>query len=249
MNNAVKSIIIFASGVAVGAVSMYFGVKKYFQIAADLEVESVKKAYTDRLADIEPPKSSIDNPEIKDDKEIGKMGVKSSIVRDLNNKPPMKSYTSYYKENGAPNLDGVKEIVRDPKEALIDEDLAAESQSPPEDEPYTDEEDDAAQADYEMHKINEEHQKALEENRLPYIIDRADFELTCAHYSKISLHYYVSDDVVATDEDEIIDESVLLGDTIISSGFNSDSEDILYVRNDIRGADYEVEKIFAAFPG
>lgn len=246
MNNTVKGVIIFLSGAAVGAGTMFLAVKKYYQLAADIEIENVRAVYNRKLEEIEPTKSSIDDPEIKDEKEIGKMGVKSSIVKELNNKPPLHSYAGYYKENGAPDLN-LKEVTRNPKEEMIDEEI--EAVSPPEDEPYTDEEDEAATADYEMYKMNEEHKKALEENRPPYIIDRSDFELTCSHYSKISLHYYISDDIIATDDDEIVDVGSVLGDCIETSGFADDNEDVLYVRNDIRGADYEIEKIFAVFNG
>jgi hypothetical protein len=247
MNSSLKSVIIFVSGAAVGATSMYFGLKKYFEVKADLEIENVRAVYNKKLEEIVPVKTSIEDPEVKNDAEIGRMGNKSSIVKELNNKPPLTSYSSYYKPNGAPNLN-VKEIIRDPKEEMIENELAG-TDSPPEDEPYTDEEDEAATADYEMYKINEEHKKAIEEGRLPYVIDRSDFELTCSHYSKITLHYYISDDVLTSDEDEILNPIDVIGDCLVSSGFSGDEEDILYVRNDIRSADYEIEKIFSVFTG
>lgn len=247
MNQSIKGLIIFSSGAIIGAVSTYLALKKYFEVKCDVEIENVRAVYNRKVAEIEPPVSSLDNPEVKDSEELGRMGTKSSIVRELNNKPPLESYTKYYKGSGEKELN-LKEVIRDPKDEMIENELA-EAESPPDDEEMTEEEDIEATADYEMYKINEEHKRALEEGRAPYVIEKSDFELTCSHYSKISLHYYISDDILTTDDDEIVNPIDVIGDCIESSGFGGDEEDLLYVRNDIRCADYEIEKIYTVFTG
>ena len=59
MNSSVKNTLIFLTGAAVGAVTTFFSVKKFYELKADLEVESVRDAYNNRLAEIEEFKSSI----------------------------------------------------------------------------------------------------------------------------------------------------------------------------------------------
>lgn len=251
MNNAVKGIIIFTSGLATGAVSMYFGVKKYFELKADLEIEQVRDAYTRRLQDIEPVKSSVDGdiegPETIEDENVERVSTKSSIVRELNNKPPMTDYTKFFKAKDVSKLD-IPEISRDPKEDMIENELA-EAEGPKDDEEMTEEEDIEATADYEMYQINKDHQEALKENRPPFIIEADDYELTCSHYAKITLHYYVSDDLLVTDEDEIVQITDQLGNCLEDSGFLDNSDDVLYIRNDIMMADYEIVKVYTPFEG
>lgn len=248
MNQNLKNVIIFLSGASIGAAGMYFGLKKYFELKCDIEVEACREAYNRRMAEIDKTKSSMDG-DIKGSEniDVGKEPNKSSIIRELNNKPPLTNYSKYFKDNGSEKLD-LKETIRDPKEALIEQDLA-EAESPSDDEEMSEEEDIEETSNYEMYQINKDHQDALKEGRAPYVIGLEEFELTCAHYSKITLHYYVPDDIVATDEDEIIDIAELLGSCLSESGFADNEDDILYVRNDITMADYEIEKLYSAFSG
>ena len=247
MNPKVTNLLYFAAGAAVGACGMFLGVKKYFELKADLEIESVRDAYNRRLAEMEGTKSSVEGdikgPETIED--VGRMPTRSSISKELNNKPPLTDYSKYFKSDGKMDLD-LKETIRDPKEEMIENELA-EAEGPKDDEEMTEEEDEEATSDYEMYQINKDHQDALKEGRAPYVIDASDYELTCSHYSKIDLHYYISDGVVTTDEDEIVDIRSLLGNCIESSGFSDNGEDLLFVRNDITMADYEIEKLYMAF--
>ncbi len=247
MNPKVTNLLYFVAGAAVGACGMFIGVKKYFQLAADIEIEQARAAYNRHMAQLEPEKSSIDG-DIKGPNEIndiGKEPSKSSISKELNNKPPLTDYTKYFTSEKKDTLN-LKEVVRDAKEAMIENELA-EAESPSDDEEMTEEEDMEATADFEMYEINKDHQDVLNEGRPPYVIDASDYELTCDYYSKISLHFYISDGIVTTDEDEIVDIRSLLGDCIVSSGFSDNDDDILYVRNDITMADYEIEKLYMAY--
>lgn len=250
MNANVVKALYFVCGATAGATGMYFGLKKYFELKADIEIEACREAYNRRMAEIDKVKSSMDG-EIKgpENIDIGKEPRRSSIAKEFNNKPPMTNYGKYFKD-ATPEDEklNLRETIRDPKEALIEQDLA-ESESPEDDEEMDEEEDDEETNEFEMYQINKDHQDALREGRAPYLIDPGRFEMECAHYSKITLHYYISDGIITTDEDEVIDENELLGNCIETSGFADDDEDLLFVRNDITMADYEIEKMYTQFTG
>ena len=251
MRNGVKNLIIFASGAAAGAISMYFAVKKVYELKADLEIEQVRDAYTRRLNDVEPVKSSVDGdiegPETIEEENVERVSTKSSIVRELNNKPPITDYTKFFKAKDGNKLD-IPQISRDPKEDLLEDELA-EAESPEDDTEMTEEEDIEETSNFEMYQINKDHQEALKEDRPPFVIDVDDYELTCSHYAKVSLHYYVADDILVTNEDELIFDSELLGNCLENSGFLDNDDDVIYVRNDIMMADYEIAKIYTPYEG
>ena len=246
MNNAVKSIFIFMSGAAVGATSMYFGVKKYFEAKADLEINEVRQVYEDRVNEIEPHKSSIDGslegPE--------KIELKETVNR-LNNKPDLTDYTKYFNGNGQ-KMDGVSEILRDAKEEAdatgLSEEELAEREHPEDDEPYTDEEDRDQTLEFGDHQLNGASKEAIIFDKEPYEIDPSDYELTCSNYEKQSLLWYQFDEVLADeDEEEVADIYRLIGNVLETSGFTDNDVDAIYVRNDKTMVDYEITKIYEAF--
>lgn len=246
MNKTLKGVLIFASGVATGATVMYFGVKKYFEVKADLEVESVREAYNRKIGESEPALSSIEGeisgPETIDDGERPFAKPSRSLDNPLNNKPPLTDYTKYFhKEDSYVN----------PSDLMIEQDLA-ESESPEDDEPYSDEEDAEQQMEYETYQINEEHKKAVEDHVPPHVIDASDFELTCTHYDKVSLVYYMSDDVLVDDSGitpEEVNRFELVDTCLRDSGFDDNDDDVLYVRNDYLQTDYEITKVFTPYLG
>ena len=246
MNNSVKNILIFMSGAAVGATSMYFGVKKYFEAKADLEISEVRQVYEDRVNEIEPHKSSIDG----DIKGPEKIELKETVNR-LNNKPDLTDYTKYFNSNGQ-KMDGVSEVLRDAKEdadkdGLSEEELA-EREGPQDDEPYTDEEDRDQTIDAIDYQLNGASREAIENDKEPYEIDPSDYELTCSNYEKQSLLWYQFDEVLADeDEEEVADTYRLIGNVLETSGFTDNDVDAIYIRNDKTMVDYEITKIYEAF--
>lgn len=253
MNNSVKNVIIFAIGAAVGGVSTWLGVKRIYEAKADAEVDSVKDAYERRLAEIDPVKTSVDDPDVKpDEEEESELYLKpshSSIVNELNNKPPLTEYNKMFRSKSKEEMQ-LKEVTRDAKEdALNEEEIdPAELEGPEDDEPYTDEEDENETLEFEDYQLNGEHKKALEEGRAPYVIDKSDYELTCSNYGKVSYLYYIAEDMLVDDSDPQLREEVdvprVVGDCLESSGFSENDDDILYVRNDILELDIEITKIF-----
>lgn len=239
MNNTLKNVIIFMSGAAVGGLSTYLSVKKYFELKADLEIASVKGAFEKRLNEVEDNKSTIDGS-LEGPKEIE---LKETINR-LNNKPDITDYTKYFKEKGeASDLD-LKEVIRDAKEEID----AAELERPEDDEPYSDEEDRDETLNYIDHELNGASRDALATDKEPYEIDPSDYELTCSNYEKQSLVYYQFDEILADDnEQEVLDVSRLVGDVLETSGFTDNDVDCLYVRNDKIMVDFEITKLYEAF--
>ena len=245
MNSDLAKALYFVGGLTVGSIATWIGLKKYYELKADLEVASVKEAFEDRLSEVEETKSSLDGelegPEEINEPEPGVRPTVSSLSQRLNNKPPLKDYSKMFKEKGEEKIK-VKEIMRD-------ENAAAESEGPKDDEPLTDEEDRDQQLDFEDYQLNGEHRKALAEDRAPYVIDKSDYELTCANYEKIALLYYISDDILCDDSGDEISRGDVIGRTILDSGFGENDDDVLYVRNDKLMCDYEVTKVYIPYEG
>lgn len=256
MNNGLKNVIIFMSGAAVGGLSTYFGIKKYFELKADLEIADVKKVFEDRLSELEDHRSSLDG-DLTGPKEIesGENTVKS-VTEILNNKPDIKDYTKYFNAKGE-KISGVGEVLRDAhdeiaKEMARDGIDPAEMESPPEDEAYSDEEDRQQTIDVVDYELNGASKNAIAEDKDPYEIEASDYELTCSQYDKIALNYYISDDILVNDDLEIVDEGSerrLIGDMLVKSGFDSNEDDLIYIRNDKIMCDFEITKIFTVFGG
>lgn len=252
-----KNLIIFASGICIGAAGMYFGLKKHFESRADAEIESVRKAYDERLSSLEPKKTSKDG-DLNGPKEID---VKKKIT-ELNNKPDLLDYTKYFKPSGV-RLDGSTELIRDAKKdaienGLSEEELAerelyqddidpSEMERPEDDEPYTDEEDREQSLEYEDYQLNGAHKKALEDGKPPFEIAPEDYDLTCKNYEKMDLLWYVYDETLANEAEEFVDEALFAGSVIEDSGFDTDDRNVLYVRNDRLMCDIAITKIYEHF--
>ena len=120
---------------------------------------------------------------------------------------------------------------------------------------YTaDEDDDPAESESPSDDIPEDVENYLDgkrdsetPRREPRLIKYEDFgELP--YYDKITLLYYMDDEVVTTEDDEIIpNPEELLGDALTKFGFNKNDERVIFVRNEKRNTDYEIDKVFAAY--
>lgn len=231
MNRAFKDLCLFSLGAGIGSLVTFFTVKGIYEAKADKEVESVKEAYN-RKAEAFGVLSSVGG-EIKGPSEINDKPVEmvkstSSIAQKMNNKPPLKDYTKFF-EN--------------PEES------SEEAVSPPEDEPYTDEEDKLQTMECIDSQLNGDHRKALAEDIGPRVIDRSEYELSCEHYDKIALIYYISDDILCEDTGEEVDRHRLIGDLIEKSGFDQNEDEELLVRNDKLTSDFEITKIYTKYEG
>lgn len=245
MNSTLKNIIIFTLGGAVGATGMYFGIKKHFEDIADAEIYAAREAYNKKVYELEDHNNSIDGSLTGP----SNIDVKSK-VNALNNKPDiLTDYTKYFNSKGE-KLD-ITESLRDAKEAAdkegFTEEELAEMESPKDDEPYTDEEDEEESIKYEDHKLNGNHKAAIADNKDPYEIDTGDYELTCSNYEKIGLNWYVYDEVLANESEEMVDTDLFVGSVLSDSGFDYDERDVIFVRNDKMMCDFEIKKIYGPF--
>jgi hypothetical protein len=104
---------------------------------------------------------------------------------------------------------------------------------------------DTEQEDYDKYQGLSEAPK----NGRPYIISNGAYYEDMDHYDKLNLTYYEDDDVLTDDGEEvIIDPTSLVGDKALTS-FGQESEDpeVVYVRNDKLGADYEIIRLSKSY--
>ncbi len=257
MTKSSTGIVSFIVGAAIGGVSTWLAVRKYYQVRFEVQCNEVREVYAEKLDELQPEKSTMNGElvgpgEIEVEPEPGMRKPVSSIVRELNNKPDLHDYTSYFHGKGQ-KLDGLSETLRDaeadakadaidPSEALIEADC------PPEDEPMTDEEDYAEQVNYENYEFNERHRKAVAENWEPEVIPLDNFmALRENGYENETLNYFVFDDILANEQDEELDQDLFVGDCLIESGFTDNNEDLLYIRNDKLSCVFEIRKVHSQF--
>lgn len=76
----------------------------------------------------------------------------------------------------------------------------------------------------------------------PYVISIEEFSDEMQHFEKETLLYYMEDGILSDNNDEVIEDiSKTIGDEALNSfGMESDDEDIVYIRNEKMGTDYEV---------
>lgn len=269
MNNALKGIIIFVSGAAVGGLTTWFSLKTYYRQKADSEIEEMQDMYLERVDELKEAYSkivrdSIDDPELEEclrdegDTKEGESTLrkeKSSIdeLADTDKKKePSVDYSVYFRkaEQKIKDLDMIKR-GKEVMAAEEDENVLAESESPKDDEEYddgeSDYEDDIQQDDYEMYLVNEEHRKAVAENRPPYLINAEDFG-HIPGYDTMDLYYYTVDKVLADEDREEVDvPDLFVGDLLECDWVNDDNIESICVRSDVTMTDVEVHKIEEKF--
>lgn len=250
MNNAFKNVIIFASGAVTGALCTWFTVKKIYELKADLEVESVREAYDEKVSQFEHVKSTVNGeltgPSEIDDGKVHLNGNKSSVTRELLNKPPLTDYRAFFKGTTNESID-VRELARNPLDEVKSDEEAAESEHPEDDKPMTDEEDAHEQNMYETYELNKDRSEKL--NREPYEIGEEEYEFGEESYEKVDLLYYIQDDILVNAEGEIEDKEPTVGDVLESSDFSRNDSEYLYVRNDRLEIDFFIKKMFREYTG
>lgn len=256
MNGTLKGVIIFASGVAVGAVGMYFGLKGYFEMKEEKNVEDVKIAFGKRLDELEDAnrkavKVAKEAVIASDAYKNGKIGDNESTREAL---------------KGVGMMDGI--IKGKSKEKV---DYTAYSSGRPRDDLYPREED---EGDEELNEADPSEDEATdleegngpvdlgngrvempngdiihttefrkEEDGQPYEISPDDYGAEIG-YDATELMYYQGDGIVADDNDEIVENpAVLIGNVIGDSGFDVDGRTSMYVRNDHISTDFEIYKV------
>ena len=259
MNNALKGIIIFLSGAAVGGVGTWLAVKTYYEHKANTEIDEMSAMYQNRLEEFTTvvTGNSLENSEIKPEEEsTGLEGNVSSLDEGKHQEEPKINYSKYFKKGEAKLKE--LDIINRGKEAVIEgmdndlkddliEDDPSELEGPEDDEEYGDEEDELEQEDYEMYLVNEEHKKAVAEGRAPYAIDASDFG-HIPGYDTMNLYYYPEDNVLVDEEKEEVDNPALfVGDLLECDWVNNDAIESICVRSDVTMTDVEIHKVEGRF--
>lgn len=88
-----------------------------------------------------------------------------------------------------------------------------------------------------------DYSKAEEEREFEdiYVITYDEFFDGESTNSQTTLTYYVEDDILADEQDESIDDPInLIGEDCLQWGYGSKDNNVVYIRNENLGADYEV---------
>ena len=114
-----------------------------------------------------------------------------------------------------------------------------------EEHPLDDDEEDEQKAMEKAEKANNE----MNSKARPKVIKATDFDdPEYEHHDKVTLYYYTEDETLTTEDNEIIDDvPALLGDALTKYGFTTNDDQVIFVRNYQRGADYEIAKVFGAY--
>ena len=83
----------------------------------------------------------------------------------------------------------------------------------------------------------------------PYVITAESFTDEHPDFEKLSLAYYDDDDTLADEQEEVItDVYELIGDEALTRfGDGSEDPDIVFVRNERLGVDYEIARLFRSY--
>lgn len=130
------------------------------------------------------------------------------------------------------------------KTSYISEDAVfTPDQSPEDDEPEEDEE------EYMEYESTSKEYAEYDRNKKPYVIPLDAFTDEMIGYDKITLGYYEEDDVLVDDNEDMIDdiEYVIGYASLDRFGDGSEDEDIVYVRNERVGSDYEVVRYHKSY--
>lgn len=210
MNSGAKYGLIWASGVIVGAVGTYFGMKRYFEDRYDEERQELIGIYLKKdggkSASLKPgnesPASQID-PAVFDKHYIDPKSY--------------KDYTSMY---GGDDISDEK----DPDTVIKQNLIAKES----------------------IDMASKEH-PAESGLRRPRIITEDEFDEHVPAYDRVTLEYYTEDDILV---ETLNFRQVDISQTVSAENleyFDNIQDEVMYVRNDELGIDYEVCKNFESY--
>lgn len=102
-----------------------------------------------------------------------------------------------------------------------------------------------------IHKTNapEDTDEIAASYEAPYVIHVEEFGSAGNPNEKLTIYYYMKDNTLVDEAEEIIADPVYaIGrDAIASFGFSSDDPDIVYIRNERLGIDFEVVRLHKSY--
>lgn len=223
MSTGGKCLLYFIGGVFVGAGVTYLALKKHFEVKADETIEDVKRAFGERLDEIEDERNKalgIANKAIisaggyEDGKNPGGRdalngsGVLRGIVQSSTTNAV--DYTKYYSKDGS-----------EVEEETIEE----------------------------VNEMADETYKEPTVSSSIELISSNDYGHMVGYDFK-ELYLFAGNNVLVDEDDEVIDDpGYLLGNLMETSEFTSNGEEELYVRNNRISSDFRITKLYQTWDG
>lgn len=219
----------FAGGLLVGATSAYFVAKRLADRRAETEIQDIRETYREMTREyqtrIEKNKDVVEGPVVEQKLEMDFRlpGAPAPIQDDI------RPYKEKLEEAGyqVPRLENLSVFQKEDTDKMV-----RATGSEPVDE------------------IGEE----LFDRSKPYIISAQEFISNDTtdegiQPDKITLTYFVEDDTLVDDQEvEIPDSDAVVGNINLGRfGYRSDDVNIVYVRNESIGADFEIIRDHRSF--
>ena len=221
MSNGGKCLLYFIGGLLVGAGVTYLALRKYFEDKADETIEDVKRAFGARLDEIEEERNKA-------------LGVANKAI--INS----EGYKDGKNPGGREALNGngvLRGIVQSSTTNAVD-----------------------YRAYYNREEMKEEtveesKEETDEKYKEPTIL--SDIEIISSNeyghmvgYDFKELYLFAGNNVLVDEDDEVIDDpGYLLGNLLETSGFSSDGEEEICIRNNRISSDFRITKLYQTWDG
>lgn len=232
MNTVVKVAIGFVAGAVTGGVGTYFGLRSRFARETQKEINEYREVARQRIRAANEFVDKATKEEKKSEEDYDKAA---------NSYDKFVDYTSYYDGEYCDLRNELNVVSQAVKDDAFDKHMA-EREHPEED---LDEE-------FDNEEKVEALRKAREDQKLPYPIGAAEFYNTQQWYEKITLTYFEGNDVLTDDREDPIDNPEELVGTDYKKFFgmiDENESDIIMIRNDCNGCDYEICRVPASYAG
>ena len=242
MKKGIKEIIMFALGASIGSTVTWYITKKKVS----------EKDEKRRVADLASMKEYVDRLRAKD--EAGDLAsVLDYVSKEEENVPISESIRKSKDEQSSKSVEEKVKLVDYTSYYKDIEDLMAGTEHPRDDS-----EEMTPERMNELDNFVEGYNKSVAANSKslkPKVISADEWgNPEYDHHDHVTLYFYMEDQILTEEtegiertEELVTDPSSLLGDTLLSSGFTQNDEEVLYVRNISRGTDYIIEKVFDSY--
>lgn len=223
--NSTKNVIIFLSGVITGGIIGVFSTKKYFENRSDKFMEEYRNELEEYYDRTDEYRRGITD----DDDEVNPENDESSRENGCMTSEKRKEIKEKLRRNYQETTNYAAMYKQKNSGEKNEEDSEEyEPDSTPEDE------------------ANKEHEQNRDKE--PRIISYEKLGDIPAHYEEEALYYYTYDEVLTSDEGEIIEEpEKLIGDALDKYDFRNNDEESILVQNFTLNKIYEISKFQAAY--
>ena len=224
-----KNVAFFFSGVGIGGLAGFLVTKKVLEKKysedAEKKIKEIESYYNlsdeyKRGEDVNPPEEDNDRQKLR----------KENLYR----RPESRTdYTQCYKAQNTAIKDSPILADEDEEEGVD----PAEMEHPEEEDTEEDDEDEE-----EAHAYHQKNRK-----RKPRIISEKDVGDLPPHVDSELLYYYTENDVLVTDNEEVLDDPETFVGDFDKYGFKTSDERIIFVMNYELDTCYEIQKVFGEY--